>query len=109
MRETPLQRAGGEPARLDQGSRFPIFTVAGVLLAVLAPLGSPAAPAVEEPAASPPWLPGEQATIVFQWHPSVPGPDFDPDTSFGPEANSGSSLTARGPAVVRGIRLRAHL
>ncbi len=94
MRETPLQRAGGEPARLGQGSRFPILAISGVLLAALAPLFPLAARATEEPAASPPWLLGGQTTFVAQWHPSVPGPYFDPDTSFGPGASSGWSLTA---------------
>jgi high affinity Mn2+ porin len=90
MRETSVTRAACGPA----------------VLALLTLLGAPAASAAaEEPPAPPPWLLGGQSTFVAQWHPYVPGPYFNPDLSFGPQASWGWSLTISllaGTALWRG-------
>jgi len=83
MRRTSIIGAG-------RGAAAPLSR----LLAAGALALAAAAPRADEPSAPSSWLLGAQLTAVAQGHPAVPGAYSDPETSFGPGASLGWSLTA---------------
>ena len=76
------------------GVRFGVLAPLTRLLAAGALALAAGAPRADEPDFPPSWLLGAQLTTVAQGHPAVPGPYSDPETSFGPGASLGWSLTA---------------